>query len=535
MQREVVQAARALRVLLRRAADRLRLERRRPALAARGVAHQPQARRCARATSASPFGRNARLNGCARPRTTTDTLMPCCSAVSNVYGVSRPSRAVARDPAAVARALRPPAPAIPLGPTPRNAASSSLEHRHAPRPSEFESSASIASRAAVAKRPAGGTRPGLIKMRHGHRPGTSGPSSARPARTTAPTRARCSSRRSCATASAWRPRSRATRPTRRRPASSARRSRAISSASTTPIGCCYPLKRIGPKGRGTLRARELGRGARRTSRHASQRIAAVDPQRIVPYSYAGTMGLVQGEAMAQRFFHRLGASFLDRTICAQAGAEALNYTLGSRIGTDVEQFQNAKLIVFWGTNAIASNLHLWSRAQEAKRRGAKLIAIDPYRSLTAEKCHEHIALLPGTDAALALGLVHVLERERLARRGLHRALHARRRRAARARARASRRARVAEICGITRRASREPRARLRADAAGRDPPELRHAARPRRRQRRARDRVLAGARRALARRGRRLVAVVRAASSTRTARRCTGPSCSPGASRARST
>jgi anaerobic selenocysteine-containing dehydrogenase len=115
--------------------------------------------------------------------------------------------------------------------------------------------------------------------------------------------------------------------------------------------------------------------------------------------------------MAQRFFHRLGASFLDRTICAEAGAQALNYTLGSRMGTDIEQFQNAKLIVFWGANAITSNLHLWSRAQEAKRRGAKLVAIDPYRSLTAEKCHEHIALLPGTDAALALGLVHVLARE----------------------------------------------------------------------------------------------------------------------------
>ena len=123
------------------------------------------------------------------------------------------------------------------------------------------------------------------------------------------------------------------------------------------------------------------------------------------------MGMVQGEAMAHRFFHRLGGSFLDRTICATAGAEALTATLGTRDGTDIEQFQNAKLIVFWGTNAIASNLHLWSRAQEAKRNGAKLIAIDPYRSLTAEKCHQHIALLPGTDGAFALGVMHVLVRE----------------------------------------------------------------------------------------------------------------------------
>ncbi len=178
-----------------------------------------------------------------------------------------------------------------------------------------------------------------------------------------------------------------------------------------PDRLLYPLKRKGPKGRGTFERVSLNEALTDIAERL-QRIAAVDAQRIVPYSYAGTMGLVQGEAMAQRFFNRLGASFLDRTICAQAGAEALNYTLGSRIGTDVEQFENAKLILLWGTNAITSNLHLWTRAQEAKRRGAKLVAIDPYRSLTAEKCHEHIALLPGTDAALALGLIHVLQRER---------------------------------------------------------------------------------------------------------------------------
>jgi anaerobic selenocysteine-containing dehydrogenase len=177
-----------------------------------------------------------------------------------------------------------------------------------------------------------------------------------------------------------------------------------------PDRLLYPQKRVGPKGRGQF-VRVSWDEALTDIAQRLARIAAVDPQRIVPYSYAGTMGLVQGEAMAQRFFHRLGASFLDRTICAQAGAEALNYTLGSRVGTDIEQFQNAKLIVLWGTNAITSNLHLWSRAQEAKRRGAKLIAIDPYRSLTAQKCHEHIALLPGTDAALALGITHLLERE----------------------------------------------------------------------------------------------------------------------------
>jgi anaerobic selenocysteine-containing dehydrogenase len=177
-----------------------------------------------------------------------------------------------------------------------------------------------------------------------------------------------------------------------------------------PDRLLHPLRRVGAKGEGRFE-RVSWDAALSDIATRLHEIAARDPQRIVPYSYAGTMGLVQGEAMASRFFHRLGASFLDRTICATAGGEALVATIGSRLGTDVENFQDAKLIVFWGTNAIASNLHLWSRAQEAKRRGAKLIAIDPYRSLTADKCHQHIALMPGTDGAFALGVIHVLVRE----------------------------------------------------------------------------------------------------------------------------
>jgi len=172
----------------------------------------------------------------------------------------------------------------------------------------------------------------------------------------------------------------------------------------------HPLKRVGRKGEGRF-VRVTWDEALAEIGERLKSIAAIDPQRIVPYSYAGTMGMVQGEAMAQRFFHKLGASFLDRTICATAGGEALTATLGTRDGTDIEQFQNAKLIVFWGANVIASNLHLWNRAQEAKRHGARLIAIDPYRSQTAEKCHQHIALLPGTDGAFALGVMHVLVRE----------------------------------------------------------------------------------------------------------------------------
>lgn len=174
----------------------------------------------------------------------------------------------------------------------------------------------------------------------------------------------------------------------------------------------HPMKRVGRKGEGKFECISWDEAidiiaARLTA------IATHEPQAILPYSYAGTMGLVQGESMAARFFHKLGASLLDRTICASAGGIGYRYTIGARIGTDVEQFENAKLILIWGGNPIASNLHFWMRAQEAKRRGAKLIAIDPYRSLTAEKCHQHIALMPGTDAALALGMMHVLISENL--------------------------------------------------------------------------------------------------------------------------
>ncbi len=171
----------------------------------------------------------------------------------------------------------------------------------------------------------------------------------------------------------------------------------------------HPMKRIGAKGEGRFARiswdEALGTIATRFAEIAQ---SSDGPQAIVPYSYAGTMGLLQSSSMDRRFFHRLGASLLDRTICASAGKAGWVSAIGAAIGMDVEQFDNSKLILIWGSNAVTSNLHFWTRAQEAKRRGAKLIAIDPYRSVTAEKCHQHIALLPGTDGALALGLMHLL-------------------------------------------------------------------------------------------------------------------------------
>ena len=174
-----------------------------------------------------------------------------------------------------------------------------------------------------------------------------------------------------------------------------------------PERLLHPMKRSGPKGSGQFQ-RISWDEALDTVAARLRDIATRDPQAIQPYSYAGTMGQVQGEAMAARFFNRLGAAHLDRTICASAGAEALTQTLGGKLGMRMEFFKEAKLILIWGSNSIGSNLHFWKHAQVAKRNGAKLICIDPRRSETAEKCHEHLALLPGTDAALALALMHEL-------------------------------------------------------------------------------------------------------------------------------
>ncbi len=168
-----------------------------------------------------------------------------------------------------------------------------------------------------------------------------------------------------------------------------------------------PLKRVGKKGQG--RFEPVGWDEALDDIAAKLKtIAARNPQAILPYSYAGTMGLVQGDGMAARFFHRLGASLLDRTICSMAGGDALIATYGAKVGMHVEQFVHSKLILIWGSNPITSSVHFWTFAQQAKRDGAKLICIDPRRTETAEKCHQHIALLPGTDGAFALGLMHEL-------------------------------------------------------------------------------------------------------------------------------
>ena len=180
----------------------------------------------------------------------------------------------------------------------------------------------------------------------------------------------------------------------------------------SPDRLLHPLKRVGPKGKGEFKRISWDEALDEIAARLKQ-LAAVDPASIMPLNYAGTMGMLQYSSMDRRFFHKLGATQLERTLCSSAGKAGIKVTLGGSYGMDPEHYQDAKLIVIWGSNPITSNLHFWSRAQEAKRRGAKLVAIDPYRSLTAEKCSQHIALLPGTDGALALGMMHVLIAEDL--------------------------------------------------------------------------------------------------------------------------
>src|ERR671931_537643 len=156
----------------------------------------------------------------------------------------------------------------------------------------------------------------------------------------------------------------------------------------------YPMRRIGRKGEGKFRRVSWDEALDEIAARLKA-LAAENPETILPCSYAGTMGMVQYSSMDRRFFHKLGASLLDRTLCSSAGKVGLRATLGGSVGMDPERFDEARLIVLWGANPVVSNLHLWSRVQEAKRRGARVIAIDPYRSLSAEKCTQHIALLPG--------------------------------------------------------------------------------------------------------------------------------------------
>lgn len=185
----------------------------------------------------------------------------------------------------------------------------------------------------------------------------------------------------------------------------------------SPDRVLYPMRRTLPKGPGGPEA-----FARITWDEALDEIVArlkqisaeFGPEAVLPYSYGGNLGVLNGGSMDMRFFHRMGASQLLRTICATTGGDAIVSMYGRKIGTEPEQFRHSKYIIAWGANIHGNNVHLWPFVEEARRNGAKLVVIDPYRTRTARVADWHIPINPGTDVALAMGLMHIIVRD-----GLH--------------------------------------------------------------------------------------------------------------------
>ena len=181
-----------------------------------------------------------------------------------------------------------------------------------------------------------------------------------------------------------------------------------------PDRLLYPMKRVGAKGEGRFERISWDEALDMIANRFHEIAQSQDgPEAILPYSYGGTMGVVNSGSMDRRFFNRLGASKLARTICSAAGGEATVFTLGAKIGTDIENFHRARLIVLWGTNTLSSNIHLWPEIKRAVETGARLIGIDPYRNHTMDHCHQLIQLRPGTDAAFALAMMKVIISEGL--------------------------------------------------------------------------------------------------------------------------
>lgn len=181
----------------------------------------------------------------------------------------------------------------------------------------------------------------------------------------------------------------------------------------SPDRLLHPQKRIGAKGEGRFARITWDEALDTIAVRLNSTVADWGPESVLPYSYAGTMGLLNGSGMDRRFFHRLGASRLGRTICSATGLEGLTRSLGDRFATEPEQFRHSKLIVAWAANIMGTNVHLWPFILEARRNGAKLVVIDPIQTRVAKLADKHLAPYPGSDLALALGLIHVIVGENL--------------------------------------------------------------------------------------------------------------------------
>ncbi|MDQ1144256.1 anaerobic selenocysteine-containing dehydrogenase [Bacillus sp. SORGH_AS 510] len=176
----------------------------------------------------------------------------------------------------------------------------------------------------------------------------------------------------------------------------------------------YPLKRVGAKGEGKFDRISWDEAIQTITSRWKELIGSHGPESILPYSFYGNMGRLTAEGMDRRFFHQLGASQLDRTICSSAGSVGYSYTMGNSSGIDPEDTIHSKLIIFWGINAVSTNMHQVALAQKArKQNGAKIIVIDVHKNQTGRLADWFIPILPGTDSALALGVMHILFAENM--------------------------------------------------------------------------------------------------------------------------
>ncbi|MCT8138300.1 molybdopterin oxidoreductase family protein [Anaerobacillus sp. CMMVII] len=175
----------------------------------------------------------------------------------------------------------------------------------------------------------------------------------------------------------------------------------------------YPLKRVGAKGEGKFERITWKEALETIHTRWTDLISTEGPESILPYSFYGNMGKLNSEGMDRRFFHRLGATLLDRTICSAAGSKGYRYTMGGSFGTDPEETIDTKLFIFWGVNAVSTNMHQVALAEKARKNGAKIIVIDVHKNQTGRWADWFIPILPGTDSALALGIMHILYQENM--------------------------------------------------------------------------------------------------------------------------
>ncbi|NYE03575.1 anaerobic selenocysteine-containing dehydrogenase [Bacillus niacini] len=176
----------------------------------------------------------------------------------------------------------------------------------------------------------------------------------------------------------------------------------------------YPMRRIGAKGEDKFERISWDEAIATITSKWKTLIESDGPESILPYSFYGNMGLLNAEGMDRRFFHRMGASQLDRSICSSAGSVGYRYTMGGSYGIDPEDTIHSKLIIFWGINAASTNMHQVALAQKArKNNGAQIVVIDVHKNQTGRLADWFIPILPGTDSALALGIMHILFAENL--------------------------------------------------------------------------------------------------------------------------